>query len=474
MSTYDFSTLYTTLPHNLIKDKLIDLIETTFQREGSPYLACNDRNAFFTSEKPKTYHAWSCQNVCDALTFLLDNIFIRFGTKLYRQVVGIPMSTNCAPLVADLILFCYERDFMMSLSDDKQADVIDAFNTTSRYLDDILNINNVYLDNMVSQIYPSELKLNASETEAAFLDLHLSISYDIVSTKIYDKRDDFDFEIVNFPFLDGDVPGSTSYGVYISQLIHFARASSYVADFNTRNKLLTQKLLEQGYRYVNFPFLDGDVPGSTSYGVYISQLIHFARASSYVADFNTRNKLLTQKLLEQGYRYVNFPFLDGDVPGSTSYGVYISQLIHFARASSYVADFNTRNKLLTQKLLEQGYRYDKLRKTFSKFYRRYYNLISEFQVRLKCLLRQGLSEPDFYGDLVYKLKKIVGSYNFSAQFVKIISHYKKICYNINVLQQIACLVVNPITVGNFAFLFNCTPMGRTSDSMMVPTYRLIY
>ena len=142
LSTYDFSTLYTTLPHNLIKDKLIDLIERTFQREGSPYLACSDRNAFFTSEKPKKYHAWSCQNVCDALTFLLDNIFIRFGTKLYRQVVGIPMGTNCAPLVADLFLFCYERDFMMSLSDDKQADVIDAFNTTSRYLDDILNINN--------------------------------------------------------------------------------------------------------------------------------------------------------------------------------------------------------------------------------------------------------------------------------------------------------------------------------------------
>ena len=151
LSTYDFPTIYTALPHNLIKDKLI---ERTFQREGSPYLACNDRNAFFTSENLKKYHAWSCQNVCDALTFLLDHIFIRFGTKLYRQIVGIPMGTNCAPLVVDLFLFCYERDFMMSLSDDKQADVIDAFNTTSRYLDDILNINYVYFDNMVSQTYP--------------------------------------------------------------------------------------------------------------------------------------------------------------------------------------------------------------------------------------------------------------------------------------------------------------------------------
>ena len=93
----------------------------------------------------------------------------------------------------------------------------------------------------------------------------------------------------------------------------------------------------------------------------------------------------------------------------------------------------------------------------------------QFQVGLKSLLRQGLLEPDFYGDLVYKLKKIVGSNNFSAQFIKIISHYKKIGYNINVLQQTACLVVNPITVGNFSFLFNCTPVGRTSDSMMVPT-----
>ena len=159
------------------------------------------------------------------LTCLLDTIFIPFGTKLYRQVVWIPMGTNCAPLVADLFLFCYERDFIMSLSDDKQADVIGEFNTTSRYLDYTLNINNVYFDNMISQIYPSELQLNkanTSDTEGAFSDLHLSNSNDIVSTKIYDKRDDFDFEIVNFPYLDGDVPRSTSCGVHISQLIRFA------------------------------------------------------------------------------------------------------------------------------------------------------------------------------------------------------------------------------------------------------------
>ena len=80
-------------------------------------MACNDKNAFFTSEQSKRYKVWSCQKTCDALHYLLDIIFIRFGSKLYRQIVGIPMGTYCALLVADLFLYCYERDFMLSLSD---------------------------------------------------------------------------------------------------------------------------------------------------------------------------------------------------------------------------------------------------------------------------------------------------------------------------------------------------------------------
>ena len=131
---------------------------------------------------------------------------------------------------------------MTSLSDVKQAEIIEAFTFTSRYLDDLLNIDNPYFEGMVNRIYPPELQLNkanTSDTEAPFLDLHLSNSNGFVSSKIYDKRDDFDFDIVNFPFLDGDVPRSTSYGVYISQLIRFARVSSHVVDFNARNKSLT-------------------------------------------------------------------------------------------------------------------------------------------------------------------------------------------------------------------------------------------
>ena len=120
----------------------------------------------------------------------LRQYFIRFGSKLYRQIIGIPMGTNCAPLVADLFLFCYERDFMLSLLEDNQSDVIKAFNSTSRYLDDLLNIDNNFFDSMINRIYPSELqinKANVSDTEASFLDLHLSISHGFNMTKIYDK-----------------------------------------------------------------------------------------------------------------------------------------------------------------------------------------------------------------------------------------------------------------------------------------------
>ena len=207
----------------------MDLNERIFQIKRSLYITCNDRHAFFTSDAVRNYNLWTCQKEGEGLTFLLDNIYIRLGSKLYRQIVSIPMGTNCAPLVADLFFLCYERDFMLSLSDDNRFDVIEAFNSTSRYPDDLWNIDSTFIDSMVNHIYPSELQFNkaiVSDTEASFLDLHLSISDGFVKTKIFDKRDDFDFDTVNFPFLDGDIPRSISCGVYISQLIRFAGVSS--------------------------------------------------------------------------------------------------------------------------------------------------------------------------------------------------------------------------------------------------------
>ena len=213
---------------------------------------------------------------------------------------------------------------------------------------------------MVGRIYPTELQLNranSSDTEAPFLDLNLCISNGTVSTKIYDKRDDFEFDIVNFPFLDGDVPRHTSYGVYISQLIRYPRASSNLSDFNCRNKALTAKLLGRA-------------------------------------------------------------------------------IVHFI-----------------------------LRKAFSKFYRRHSASIEKYSVSLKTLLQQGISESEFYGDLVYRFKKNVGISNFSEQFRKLINRYKRIGYSMDIMLLTACLVVNPINVDGYTSLFNCTTAVRASDSI---------
>ena len=162
---------------------------------------------------------------------------------------------------------------------------------------------------------------------------------------------------------------------------------------------------------------------------------------------------------------VDFPFLDDDVPRRTSYGVYISQLIRFARAFSNPSDFNYRNKALIAKLLRQGYRYSKLREAFSNFYRRHSVLVEKYSVSLKTLLQQGISEQEFYGDLVYRFRKLVAKSNFSEQFRKLINRYKRIGYSLDIMRQTACLVVNPIIVDGYASLFNCTTTVRASDSM---------
>ena len=134
---------------------------------------------------------------------------------------------------------------------------------------------------------------------------------------------------------------------------------------------------------------------------------------------------------------------------------------------SNVDDFNNRNLFLTAKLLKQGYKYHEIRKAFSEFYHRHSELIVKYNIGLKTLLQQGISEPIFYGDLVYKFKRIVGKPNFGDQFEKIVKRYIRVGYNFDIMRQSACLVLNPVY--GYGFLFNCTTVGQPSYSMMALT-----
>ena len=173
---------------------------------------------------------------------------------LFQQVVGIPMGTNCAPLLADLFLYSYESEFLQKLVKDKKIHEARAFNFTYRYIDDVLSINNSRFAEFLPLIYPPELEVKETTdtaSSASCLDLYLEFDDSgQLSTKIYDKRDDFNFKIINFPNMCSNIPASPAYGVYISQLIRYARGSSNYSDFLKRHLHLRNRLLDQGYKKI--------------------------------------------------------------------------------------------------------------------------------------------------------------------------------------------------------------------------------
>ena len=356
ISSYDFSNMYTTLPHDKIKDRLSKLIKWCFDREGKSYLCTSETKGFFSVNEYKSYKSWTCYDLCMALSFLLDNIYVRFSDTLYRQVVGIPMGTNCAPLVADLSLYTYEKEFMQDLQKQKKFDDLKYFNGTSRYLDDILNIDNPVFEHYKNDIYPQELtlnKANTSDLKTPFLDLDIKIVNGEIQTSVYDKRDDFGFNIVNFPWLDGDVPRLPSYGIYISQLIRYARACTNVSDFHSKNIRITKKLLGQGYRF------------------------------------------------------------------------------------------------------------HKLVKTFWKFFKNNSELILKFgSISASEYVSLGVSQPSFYGDLVNKIRRIKGRFNFSRSCIRIINRLLYRGYDPEVIKRTLCMVLDPSTALYQHLLNRCTLTNR--------------
>ena len=173
------------------------------------------------------------------LEFLVDNIFVVFAGKVFQQIIGIPMGTNCAPLLADIFLYSYEAEFIQSLLSAGKKRLASQFNFTYGYIDDVLSINNPDFEN------PTELEIKeTTEGNTLFLSIGRNCQ---LRTSLYDKCDDFNFRITNFPFLSSDIPSSPAYGVFISQLIRYASACSSNECFILRAMRLSNKLLGQGY-----------------------------------------------------------------------------------------------------------------------------------------------------------------------------------------------------------------------------------
>ncbi|KAK3083765.1 hypothetical protein FSP39_002807 [Pinctada imbricata] len=255
IKAFDFSTLYTTIPHSKLKERLAKIISNAFTSKNGnrkyKFIVVNYDKTYFVKEKSDSENKYTETDIIQMLNFLIDNIFVVFGGKVFQQIVGIPMGTNCAPLLADIFLYSYEAEFIQSLVSEGKRYLASDFNFTYRYIDDVLSINNPKFADYLSSIYPSELEVKeTTETNnsASYLDIMLSYDTDgHMNTSLYDKRDDFNFSITNFPFLSSNIPSSPAYGVFISQLIRYARASTKYTDFVLRARRLSDKLLSQGY-----------------------------------------------------------------------------------------------------------------------------------------------------------------------------------------------------------------------------------
>ena len=256
IQTFDFSTLYTSIPHDLLKSRMNSIINNAFKHKNGAtrythVKVCRNKS-YFTSDPLNGDNKYTANDICKMIEVLVDNIYVRFGGQLFRQMVGIPMGTNCAPLLADLFLYSYENEFLDKLIKEGKRKLARKFNLSYRYIDDLISFNNKRFKEFISDIYPKELTISEtteSTSVASYLDLlFIRDNSNNITTKLYDKRDTFGFHIVNFPFMSSSIPSAPAYGVYASQLIRYARCCSNYSDFLSRHRALVTKLLSQGYK----------------------------------------------------------------------------------------------------------------------------------------------------------------------------------------------------------------------------------
>ena len=252
MVTYDFSTLYTSIPHKKLKQEMSWVINKAFSGMNKKLIRFTKSSAYWSNKKEEKIFSVDCKTLIRMVDWLIDNTFVVVGDKVFQQKIGIPMGTDCAPFLANLFLFAYEFKWMYKMLKDRKFEILNHFRHCCRYIDDLLGVNNdSFFEKYKKSIYPPELDLTTedkNDKKVHFLDLDILIKHSSFSYCIYDKRDNFNFKIVNFPDLSGNIPTNQSYGVFISQLVRFARGCLLFADFRNRTQGLVVRLLRQNFK----------------------------------------------------------------------------------------------------------------------------------------------------------------------------------------------------------------------------------
>jgi len=249
ISTFDFSTLYTKLPHDKLIKELSYVIDFVFDAGDCQYIAIsNYGKAYWTKKKHKTSVSFSKHSLKIAVKHLIQNCYFKVGNSVLRQAIGIPMGIDPAPFWANLFLYQFEQRYITELI---SSDKVKArhFHTTKRFIDDLCTINdgNLFRD-IYKDIYPEELelKLEHSGSHASFLNLDITIIEGKFIYKLFDKRDTFPFSIVRMPQISSNIPENIFYSALVGEFLRIARSTLLQQDFVNKAKELCQRMLNQG------------------------------------------------------------------------------------------------------------------------------------------------------------------------------------------------------------------------------------
>ena len=248
ISTYDFSTLYTKLPHAKLIKELEKLIEFTFEGGDRNYIKINKWGKASWGKKSKNYTGYTRHSLKVAIKHLIQNCFFIVGNVVLRQAIGIPMGIDPAPFWANLFLYAYENNFMTDLI---STDKVKArrFHSTKRFIDDLCALNDGgEFGRVHKHIYPDELilKVEHSGVHASFLNLDITIKDGIFVYKLYDKRDTFPFSIVRMPYTSSNIPVNTFYSAMVGEFLRIARSTLLYEDFLPKAIELIHRLNNQG------------------------------------------------------------------------------------------------------------------------------------------------------------------------------------------------------------------------------------
>lgn len=246
VQSYDFKTLYTQIPHAQLKENVRTFVHRVFQYKKKRLINITEKSAYFSNKLSSKCLSFRALEFLNMVEFLIDNSYIVYQQKVSRQIIGIPMGTNCAPELANIYLHVYEYNYIHSLVNNDMLNRAAKLSNMFRFQDDLIVFeDNGVFGTIINDIYPPVMELentNLSANKVNYLDMTISVFRGKYSYKSFDKRNDFGFEIINYPDIKGNIPRVPAYGIFVSQLVRFCTINKNVHHFKKDLVILVRKL----------------------------------------------------------------------------------------------------------------------------------------------------------------------------------------------------------------------------------------